>query len=154
MAQEFMSGVRSIVEPLLTELGFQWDGYDGDVEESDLGVGEGGRRGSVVFFRSDDCKVQIYESTRDGSINCMIAPLNASNTFGPYDRSGKWQYLPRFAIRQGVPLEEIMKDNLAVDFPTTVQLLESVRYRIEKYFPVAHVGVLEMEGPEYWDPTS
>jgi hypothetical protein len=83
----------------------------------------------------------------------MIAPLDAPNTFGPYDRSGKWQYLPRFAIRQGVPLDEIMKDNLAVDFPTTTQLLESVRRRIEKYFPVAHDGVLEMEGPEYWNPS-
>lgn len=154
MTQEFMSGVRSIIEPLLTELGFQWDGYDSAVEEGDAGVREGGRRGSVVFFRSDDCKMQIYESKRDGSINCMIAPLDAPNKFGPYDRTGKWQYLPKFAIRQGVPLDEIMKDNLAVDFPTTVQLLESVRYRIEKYFPVARVGVLEMEGPEYWDPTS
>jgi hypothetical protein len=153
MKQEFLSGVRSIVEPLLNELGFQWDGYDDDVDESDSGVRDGGRRGSVVFFRSDDCKIQVYDSTRDGSINCMIAPLDAPNTFGPYDRSGKWQYLPRFAIRQGVPLDEIMKDNLAVDFPTTTQLLESVRRRIEKYFPVAHDGVLEMEGPEYWNPS-
>ncbi|ASW91579.1 hypothetical protein [Mycobacterium marseillense] len=150
MTQEFLSGVRSIVEPLLNELGFQQDGYD-DVDESDPEARDGSRRGSVVFFRSDDCKIQVYESTRDGSINCMIAPLDAPNTFGPYDQSGNWQYLPRFAIRQGVPLDEIMKDNLAVDFPTTIQLLESVRSRIEKYYPVAHVGVLEMEGPDFWN---
>jgi hypothetical protein len=103
-----------------------------------------------VFFRSKDCKIQIYDSTRDGSINCMIAALDTPNVFGPHDQSGKWQYLPRFAIRQGVPLEEIRETNLP-DFPTTSQFLESVRGRIEKYFPIAHDGILEMGGPEYWD---
>jgi len=70
MTQEFLSGVRSIVEPVFTELGFQLDEYDDDVDEW-------GRKGSVVFFRSEDCKIQIYDSTRDGSINCMIAALDA-----------------------------------------------------------------------------
>lgn len=143
MTQEFLVGVRSIVEPLLTDLGFQLDEFDDDVDEW-------GRKGSVVFFRSKDCRIQIYDSTRDGSINCMIAALDAPKVFGPHDQSGKWQYLPRFAIRQGVPLEEIRKDNLNVDFPTTSQLLESVRERIQKYFSIAHEGILEMGGSEYW----
>lgn len=142
--QEFLAGVRSIVEPLLNELGFELDEYRDDVDE-------GGRKGCVVFFRSSDCKIQIYDSERDGSINCMIGTLDAINVFGPHDHSGKWQYLPRFALRQGVPPEEIMKDRLSVDFPTTDQFLESVRRRIEKYYPVAHYGILEMGGPEYWD---
>jgi hypothetical protein len=80
----------------------------------------------------------------------MIAALDAPDVFGPHDRSGKWQYLPRFAIRRGVPLEEIKEDNLP-EFPTTNQFLESVRGRIQKYFPIAHAGVLEMDGPEYWN---
>ncbi|CDO87625.1 hypothetical protein AWC29_27865 [Mycobacterium triplex] len=144
MTQEFLTGVRSIVEPTLIELGFQLDEIDDDVDEW-------GRKGSVAFFRSIDCRIQIYDSIRDGTINCMIAALNSPNVFGPHDRSGKWQYLPRFAIRKGVPLEEIKKDDLTVDFPTTSQLLESVRDRIEKYFPIAHEGILEMGGPEYWN---
>ena len=79
----------------------------------------------------------------------MIAPTDAPNTFGLYDRSKKWQYLPRFAIRQGVPVEEIMKDKSPVEFPTTLyQLLESVRSRIQKYYPIAHAGVLEMSGSD------
>ncbi len=143
MTNDFLAEVRLIVEPLLIELGFH-------LEESDS-VDEGGRRGSVVFFRSEDCKIQVYDSVRGGEINCMIAPLDAQNVFGLYDRSGKWQYLPRFAIRQGVPLEEIMKDKAPVEFPTSAQFLESVRRRIEKYFPVAHAGILEMKGPEYWN---
>ncbi|WP_118914541.1 hypothetical protein [Mycobacterium shigaense] len=142
MTQEFLAGVRSIFEPLLIALGFQLDDVDDDIDEWGL-------KGSVVFFRSKDCKIQIYDSTRDGSINCMIASLDDPNVFGPHDQSGKWQYLPRFAIRQGVPLEEIRETNLP-DFPTTSQFLEAVRDRIEKYFPVAHDGILEMEGPEYW----
>jgi hypothetical protein len=44
-----------------------------------------------------------------------------------------------------------MKDKLPVDFPTTTQFLESVRRRIEKYYPVAHAGVIATEGPE-WRP--
>jgi hypothetical protein len=143
VTNDFLAEVRLIVEPLLIELGFH-------LEESDS-VDEGGRRGSVVFFRSEDCKIQVYDSVRGGEINCMIAPLDAQNVFGLYDRSGKWQYLPRFAIRQGVPLEEIMKDKAPVEFPTSAQFLESVRRRIEKYFPVAHAGILEMKGPEYWN---
>jgi hypothetical protein len=143
MTEEFLAGVRLIVEPLLIQLGFQLD-ESGDVVEH-------GREASVVFFRSRDCKIQVYDAPREGEINCMIAPLDAANVFGLYDQSGKWQYLPRFAIRQGVPLDEIMKDNLAVEFPTTSQLLESVRGRIEKYFPIAHDGILEMDGPEYWN---
>ena len=144
MTQEFLAGVHSIVEPLLIQLGFHLDDVDDNVDE-------GGRRGSVIFYRSEDCKIQVYDSSRDGSINCMIAPVDAPNVFGPYDRSKKWQYLPRYAIWQGVPPEEIMKDKLPVDFPTTTQFLESVRRRIEKYYPVAHAGVIATEGPE-WRP--
>jgi hypothetical protein len=145
MTEEFLSGVRSIVEPLLIELGFQLDEFDDDVNED-------GRKGSVVYFRSKDCRIQIYNSTRDDSIRCMIAALDAPNVFGPRDQTGKWQYLPRFALRQGVPLEEISDTNLP-DFPTTDQVLVAVRDRIQKLFPIAHDGILEMDGPEYWNPT-
>src|SRR5689334_3958491 len=130
MTQEFLVEVQSIVEPLLNELGFQLDAYDGDVDE-------GGPKSSVVYFRSKDCKIQIYDSPREGSINCMIAPLDAPNVFGPSDRSGKWQYIVMFAIKQGVSREEIIKDKLPADFPTTTQRLEWVRGRIEKYYPFA-----------------
>lgn len=144
MTEEFLAGVRSIVEPLLIQLGFQLEEF-GDVVEH-------GRKASVVFFRSSDCKIQIYDAPREGEINCMIATLDADNKLGLYDESGKWQYLPRFAIRQGVPLEEIRDTDLP-EFPTTNQWLASIRRRIEKYFPIAHEGILEMGGPDYWKTT-
>jgi hypothetical protein len=145
MMQDFLSEVRSIVEPVLVELGFQLDSFVDDVDE-------GGRPGFVAFYSSKDCIVQVYRSTRAGEVNCMIAPLDAPKVFGPYDRSKKWQYLPRFAIRQGTSLEEIMADRLPVAFPTNGQQLEWVRGRIEKYFPVAHAGVLEPYPKEWEEP--
>jgi len=87
MKEVFLTGVRSIVEPLLIQLGFQLEEF-GDVDYY-------GRTASVMFFRSKDCKVQVYDAPREGEINCMIAPLDAANVFGLYDRSGKWQYFPR-----------------------------------------------------------
>lgn len=139
MTEEFLAGVRSIVEPLLIQLGFELDEFGDTVEH--------GRKAYVVFFRSDDCKIQIYDAPREGEINCMIAPLDADNILGLYDRSEKWHYLPRFAIRRGVSLDEVMRDNPAIAFPTIDQSLEAVRERIKKYFPVAHDGVREMGGP-------
>jgi hypothetical protein len=137
VTDDFVVEVQVVVGPLMADLGFT-------VDEIDSNVDEWGRQGSVVYYRSDDCKLHIYQSSREGSLNCMIAPLVAPNQFGPRDRSGKWQYLPRYAIWRGVSPKEIMKDKLPVDFPSTTQFLESVRRRIEKYYPVAHSGVLEM----------
>ncbi|OBI20879.1 hypothetical protein A5712_17350 [Mycobacterium sp. E2327] len=144
MTQEFLAGVRAIVEPLLIQLGFQLEEFS-DIDHC-------GRKASVAFFRSKDCKIQVYDAPREGEINCMIAPLDAANVLGLYDPSGKWQYLPTFAIRQGVPPEDIRDADLP-EFPTTTEFLESVRRRIEKYFPIAHDGILEMSGPEHREPS-
>lgn len=47
-----------------------------------------------------------------------------------------------------------MNDKLAAEFPTTAQQLEWVRGRIEKYFPVAHAGISEVDGPEWAAPST
>jgi hypothetical protein len=75
VSSEFSTEVLTIVGPLLEGLGFILDGVDDSPDE-------GGRRQHIVFYRSNDCKIQIYESSREGEINCMIAPLEASNEFG------------------------------------------------------------------------
>jgi len=147
MTQQFLTEVRSIVEPTLVGLGFQFEAYMDNVDE-------GGRLGDAAFYGSKDCKIQVYRSTRAGSVNCMIAPLGAPFVFGPYDPSKKWQYLPRFAIRNGTPVEEILADKLPVEFPTNSQQLHWVRGRIEKYFPTAHAGVLELFPPGWTAPES
>jgi|GEM_PF-2520745 len=140
MTQEFLMAVRSIVEPLLTELGFQLDEYMGDIGASD-------KKGSAVFFRSEDCKIQVYDSRRNGDINCMMAPLAATNIFGPYDRSGAWENIAMLTVGAGIPREELMKDKLPSDFPTTNERLEWVRGRIYKYYSIAHERILKIADP-------
>lgn len=102
MVEEFSDQVQSIVGPLLSELDFELDAVD-------LSVDEGGIPGAVVYYRSDDCKMQVYQSLRHGSVNCMIAPLNAPNQFGPHDRSLSWQYLTKFAAMPEKSLEELVE---------------------------------------------
>lgn len=138
MTENFPIEVQSIVGPLLANLGFALDEVDNDVDE-------GGRRNSVVYYRSNDCKIQIYQSSREGSVNCMIAPLEAPNKFGPRDRSYKWQYLTRFAAAPNVPLEELVQ-SVSFEAETDTEQLDWVKDRIAKYFDVARAGILQMYG--------
>jgi hypothetical protein len=71
MAPEFSADVQAIVGPLLERLGFVLDGIDDSPDE-------GGRRQHIVFYRSDDCKIQVYESSREGSMSSVHEPKNGS----------------------------------------------------------------------------
>jgi hypothetical protein len=135
---DFAGEVQSVVGPLLADLGFELDEIDADVDE-------GGRPGSVVYYRSHDCKIQIYKSSREGSVNCMIAPLNAVNDFGPRDQSSSWQYLNKFSPAPDVPLEELVK-SVSFKAKTDNQRLEEVRDRIAQYYDDAHAGILKTYG--------
>jgi hypothetical protein len=134
MTQPLLAKVQSIVGPLLTELGFRVESYAEDVDE-------GGRPGSVVYYRSSDCKIQIYKSSREGNVNCMIAPLDAPNEFGPHDRSLTWRFLNEFSPAPDVPLEELAK-SVNYKAKSEAQQLAEVRDRIVERFDDAHAGVL------------
>lgn len=138
MTDDFPTEVQNVLGQLLAELGFSREAIDDHVDE-------GGRRGSVVYYRSSDCKMQVYRSSREGSINCMIAPVDAPNTFGTRDRSGKWQYLTRFTPAPDVPLEELLRE-VTFDPETDVEQLEWVKVRIIEYYDAAHAGILAMFG--------
>jgi hypothetical protein len=133
MTHQFSAEIQSIVGPLLIDLGFVLDG----VEDFD----EGGLPGTVVYYRSDDCKIQIYQSGREGETNCMIAPLDAPDSFGL--RADKWQYLLRFSKTPDLPLAELAALTRA-EYNAYANPLEWVRDRIAKYYPAAHTGILEM----------
>jgi hypothetical protein len=135
VTEDFPSAVKAVVGPTLTDLGFLLDEIDNNVDE-------GGRRGSVVYYRSDDCKIQIYKSSREGSVNCMIAPLDAVNAFGPGDQTYKWVYLNDFSPAPDVPLEELVK-SVSFEPKTDIELLEWVRDRIGEYFPEAHAAIID-----------
>ena len=136
VSDDFAQEVQTIVGPLLSNLGFTLDEIDDHVDE-------GGMLGSVVFYRSKDCKIQVYESSREGSVNCMIAQAEAPNRFGPQDRSYQWQYLTKFAPTPETSLEELAQ---AVSFEpkTSAEQLGWVRDNIEKYYDVARDGIRGM----------
>nr|WP_090339689.1 hypothetical protein [Mycolicibacterium malmesburyense]CRL68167.1 hypothetical protein CPGR_00761 [Mycolicibacterium malmesburyense] len=136
MDDGFSNHVQNIVGPLLCELGFRLDGVDLDVDEGD-------RPGAVVYYRSADCKIQIYQSSREGSVNCMIAPISTPNEFGPHDRSLSWQYLTKFVSMPETRLEELV-ESVSFEPKTTVDQLRWVRDSIAEHFEAARAGVLAL----------
>ncbi|MDX1888602.1 hypothetical protein [Mycolicibacterium sp. 050158] len=138
MSDDFPEMVEATVGPVLAELGFVLDAVDDAVDE-------GGRLGSVVYYRSADCKLQIYWSSRAGEINCMIAPLKAQNQPGLYDRSGMWHYLKEFAEKPRLPLEELVKVLRAdkANFETREKWLRWLGGQIEKNFSTARASILK-----------
>lgn len=137
MTSTFADDVQSIVGPALTELGFTLDRID-DTPDNERG---GSRH--IVYYRSSDCKIQVYQSSREGEVNCMIAPLDALDDFGL--RAKKWQYLTRFAKRPDVPVEDLVR-SARVEYESYENPLEWVRDRIIRNYEVAHAGILEMYG--------
>ena len=135
---EFSTEVQTIVGPVLEQLGFVLDEIDDRPDE-------GGRRQHIVYFRSEDCKVQVYDSAREGEVNCMIAPIDVPNEFGL--RARKWQFLTRFSKRPDLPLAELAELARA-EYKSYSNPLEWVRDRIIKYYEAAHEGILEMYGME------
>lgn len=120
--------------PTLQERGFVLDEVDDSPDE-------GGRRQHVVYYRSDDCKIQVYESAREGEVNCMIAPLDALNKVGL--RAKKWHYISKFSKRADIPPKERLRAAIA-EAKSYANPLEWVRDRIIKHYDAAHAGILEM----------
>ncbi|MBE9618484.1 hypothetical protein [Mycolicibacterium smegmatis] len=122
--------VEAVVGPLLAELGFRLD-------ETDDTPDRGGTR-YIAYYRGKDCKLQIYQSSREGETNCMIAPLSAPNEFGL--RSEKWQYLTRFTKRLDLPASELIKIARR-EYESYSNPLEWVRDRIRANYESAHASI-------------
>ncbi|HEY4796608.1 MAG TPA: hypothetical protein VII18_21395 [Mycobacterium sp.] len=52
-----------------------------------------GRPAWAIYYRGQDCKLQICWSARDGGIDFLLAPLDAPNEFGLSNESKKWQLM-------------------------------------------------------------
>lgn len=133
----FSRDVQEIIGPVLSEFGFALDQIDDRPDPE-----RGGSR-HIVYYRSSDCKIQIYQSSREGEINAMIAPRDAENEFGL--RSEEWRYITHFTELPDLPFEEIMAREQttydAYDNP-----LGWLRDRIIRFYPDAHAGILQMSG--------
>jgi hypothetical protein len=138
MTANFSADVRITVGPLLSDLGFVLDEID---DSPDVG----GIERHIVYFRSGDCKLQIYYSSREGETNCMIAPLDAPNEFGL--NSKKWHYFTKFSKRSDLPPQERVRRAIA-EAKSYSNPLEWVRDRIIKYYEAAHAGILQMYATE------
>ena len=136
MTSEFSTDVQAIVGPTLKELGFVLDEIDDSPDE-------GGRRQHIVYYRSRDCKIQVYESSREGEVNCMIAPLDAPNKFGL--RTKKWHHISRFSKQSNVPPQDRLLAAIA-EANAYANPLDWVRDRVIKHYEAAHAGILEMYG--------
>ena len=133
MASEFSADVQAIVGPTLEERGFVLDEIDDSPDE-------GGRDQHVVYYRSKDCKIQVYDSSREGEVNCMIAPLDAPNKLGL--RTKKWHYISKFSKRPNIPPQERLRAAIA-EAQAYANPLDWVRDRIVKHYETAHAAILE-----------
>lgn len=131
---DFSAEVEAILGPLLGNLGFTLDEVDDSPDE-------GGRERHIVYYRSSDCKIQVFDSRREGDVNCMIAPANVPNQFGL--EAEKWQFLTRFAELPGLSLIGI-SDLAKAELDAYPNRLEWVRHRLATYYDAAHDGILAM----------
>jgi hypothetical protein len=134
MTDTFRAEVDRNIEPLLSELGFV-------LEEVDDGPDEGGIPRHIAYFKSADCRLQIYDSSREGEVNCMIAPLDAPNTFGL--NTDKWHFISRFSKRADLPPKERLQVAVA-EARAYANPFEWVRDRIAKHYETAHTSILEL----------
>ncbi len=100
MPAEFGAEVEDVLGPLMRRLGFE-------IDEVDDRQDDGGRDRHIVYYRSADCKVQVYQSAREGEVNCMIAPSGVPNQFGL--NAQKWQHITRFSKRPDLPFKELLR---------------------------------------------
>jgi hypothetical protein len=139
MTSDFAENVQATIGPLLTNLGFVLYGVDD-------GPDEGGIARHIVFFRSNDCKLQIYDSSREGEVNCMIAPLTAPDKFGLTAKT--WHFIGKFSPkRSDISPQERLQIAIA-EAKAYENPLEWVRDRIAKHYDSAHAGILEKYGAE------
>ncbi|BBY26402.1 hypothetical protein [Mycolicibacterium sediminis] len=86
MTSTFEGEVDRIVGRTLSTYGLRFDGTFVGLDADGAGL-------AICYFRSANCKLQIYTSEREGETGCMIAPADAPNVFGPTDDSGWWKFL-------------------------------------------------------------
>ena len=70
--------------PPLARKGFVLDEVQDDVEYGECAAW-------AIYYRSGDCKLQVYWSSRTGDLNFMVAPSDAPNEFALSNSSKQWK---------------------------------------------------------------
>lgn len=136
---DFSDHVQAIIGPVLADRGFTGE----DIDDS---PDQWGRERHIVYYRSNDCKIQVYESAREGEVNCMIAPSDAPNEWGLDSKS--WHFLTHFAQRREPPSPESLRA-VRAEYDSYSNPLEWLRDRIIKYYDDAHQGILATRDEGY-----
>jgi hypothetical protein len=63
------------------------------LDEVQEGITYSERPAWAVYYRRDDCKLQVCWSSREGSIDFMLAKPQAQNEFGPRNTARDWHFL-------------------------------------------------------------
>lgn len=138
MMTAFADAVEAIVGPVLAVRGFILDQVHDEPDS-------GGRDLHVVYYRSPDCKIQVYQSSREGETNAMIAPSDAPNQFGL--NAPGWQFLTMFTERPADPIAEVI-ERARQEYHSYGDPLLWVRDRIVKYFDAAHARIAATPGKD------
>jgi hypothetical protein len=78
--------LKRFLEPTLSHAGLRPDEVDDAATYKE-------RPAWAIYYRGQDCKLQVCWSARDGGIDFMLAPLDAPNEFGLSNRSKKWRFM-------------------------------------------------------------
>lgn len=132
MQSDFSHLVRRTLGPFLERNDFELDAVD---ENSENGL-------AVVYLRAPKCKLQIYNSPRNGEVNCMIAAAGTPNESGAENRRREgWHYVSELSGRDAdTSVEQLLERRHAsrdVGPRTTIQQLEDLRDLLESDFAAA-----------------
>ena len=78
--------LERFLDPTLSQAGFRLSAIEDPTVYH-------GRAAWVIYFLSDDCKLQICWSAREGGIDYLLAPLDAPDEFGLLNQSNKWRLM-------------------------------------------------------------
>lgn len=119
------------LEPTLRQASFSLD----KVEDA---VIYGDRPAWAIYYRGQDCKLQVCWSARDGGIDFMLAPLDAPYEFGLLNPSKKWQFMLKLSDVH----DDIATPGLDADDDTVMRWLKAL---FEVHFGAAHSTLFSSE---------
>jgi hypothetical protein len=116
------------LEPALRHGAFTLD----EVEDAAI---YGGRPAWAIYYRGQDCKLQVCWSARDGGIDFMLAPLDAPYEFGLLNRSKKWHFMLKLSNAH----DDIVTPGVDADDDTVMRWLKAL---FEVHFEPAKAALL------------
>ncbi|MEU0495671.1 hypothetical protein [Mycobacterium sp. NPDC006124] len=114
--------------PVFSKYGLAPDGVSGELEYGALPAW-------AVFYRGEDCRLQVCWSAREGGVDFMLAPPGAPHEFGLVNESKMWKFML---------LLSDFDDGLAtpaIGAPTEIWWQWRTAL-FEAHFPTAHAALL------------